>query len=84
MVFLKEDSSRCLAGFIVSKKVSKRAVVRNLVKRRFRAAYAELRHSLTPGYLILFIAHPSAAQVSQHDIQIQMKQVLENSRLSSC
>jgi len=84
MVLLKEESARCLAGFIVSKKVSNRAVVRNRVKRRFRSAYAELRHFLPPGYLLLFIAHPSAIQVPQQEIKAQMKQVLKSSSLLSC
>jgi ribonuclease P protein component len=45
-------------GFIVSTKVFKRAVKRNLAKRRFRSAVHELLPIIPPGYHLLFILKP--------------------------
>lgn len=45
-------------GFIVSTKVFKRAVKRNLAKRRFRSAMRELLPIIPPGYHLLFILKP--------------------------
>lgn len=45
-------------GFIVSTKVFKRAVKRNLAKRRFRSAVHELLPQVPTGYHLLFILKP--------------------------
>src|SRR5258708_22019568 len=42
-------------GFIVSKRIDKRAVVRNRLKRRFRAIVEELHPALQTGYDMLFV-----------------------------
>ncbi|MFA6100106.1 MAG: ribonuclease P protein component [Patescibacteria group bacterium] len=45
-------------GFIVSTKIFKRAVKRNLAKRRFRSAVHELLPQVPTGYHLLFILKP--------------------------
>ncbi|MFA6161614.1 MAG: ribonuclease P protein component [Patescibacteria group bacterium] len=45
-------------GFIISTKIFKRAVKRNLAKRRFRSAVHELLPQIPPGYHLLFILKP--------------------------
>ncbi|MDD2786394.1 MAG: ribonuclease P protein component [Patescibacteria group bacterium] len=45
-------------GFIISTKIFKRAVKRNLAKRRFRSALHELLPQIPPGYHLLFILKP--------------------------
>lgn len=45
-------------GFIVSTKVFKRAVKRNLAKRRFRSAVHELLPQVPMGYHLLFVLKP--------------------------
>jgi ribonuclease P protein component len=45
-------------GFIVSTKIFKRAVKRNLAKRRFRSAVRELLPQIPTGYHLLFILRP--------------------------
>ena len=45
-------------GFIVSTKIFKRAVKRNLAKRRFRSAVHELLPQIPTGYHLLFILKP--------------------------
>ncbi|MDB5098307.1 MAG: ribonuclease protein component [Cyanobacteria bacterium RYN_339] len=55
---LEGDERRC--GFSVSKKVGK-AVTRNLVKRRLRAAYRALLPGLPRGFEAVVVARSSAA-----------------------
>jgi ribonuclease P protein component len=49
-------------GISVSTKVSKRAVVRNRIKRQIRAAFRSLLPRIAPGWLLVVIVHPSAVQ----------------------
>lgn len=47
-------------GFIVSKKVDKRAVVRNRIKRQIRSGVEQLLPEIQPGYDVLFILRQGA------------------------
>ncbi|MES1022516.1 ribonuclease P protein component [Gloeocapsa sp. BRSZ] len=49
-------------GISVSTKVSKRAVIRNRIKRQVRAAFRNLLPRIAPGWLLVVIVHPSAVQ----------------------
>ncbi|PKL80432.1 MAG: ribonuclease P protein component [Candidatus Melainabacteria bacterium HGW-Melainabacteria-1] len=81
LVVLKESSSRRLAGFIVSKRVSKKATERNLLKRRLRAAYGTLYRDLPPGCLLLFVARPEARDASYQVLLEQIQTLLLRARL---
>lgn len=54
----EREGSPSKIGFIVSTKVFKRAVKRNLAKRRFRSAVRELLPQIPSGYHLLFILKP--------------------------
>ncbi len=65
-------------GISISTKVSKRAVVRNKIKRRMAAALYQLLPRLLPGWRLVFIVKPIAAQqecVSQQFLQ-ELEQLL--------
>lgn len=81
LVVLKEDSDRRLAGFIVSKRISKKAVERNQLKRRLRAAYLALQPRLESGYLLLFIARPESSEAKYQDLQSVMSNLLQRARV---
>lgn len=49
-------------GISISTKVSKRAVIRNKLKRQIRAAFRCLLPKLSPGWRLVVIVQPSAAQ----------------------
>lgn len=66
------DKSRF--GFVVSKKVDKRAVVRNQVSRKFQHSIKELLPRITPGYDLLFI--PSVLSITV-DLEILIKDIEE-------
>lgn len=81
LVVLRENSQRRLAGFVVSKRISKKAVVRNRIKRQMRAAYAALRDSVENGCLLLFIAQPQIAEQGFQEIQRQIQQALHKAKV---
>lgn len=49
-------------GLIVSTKISKRAVIRNRIKRRLRETFRDLRPQLKGSYDIIFVARPKAIE----------------------
>lgn len=60
-------------GFIVSTKIFKRAVKRNLAKRRFRSAVRELLPQIPTGYHLLFVLKPETLTA---DYQIMRQEIL--------
>ncbi|NJL62754.1 MAG: ribonuclease P protein component [Methylacidiphilales bacterium] len=62
-------------GISISTKVSKRAVVRNRIKRKIAAALHKLLPRLSPGWRLVFVVKPSATQ--QECITQQFLQELE-------
>ena len=70
----------CKLDFVVSKKVDKRAVVRNLLKRRMRASYREIMQKgeidLERWMSMIFVAKASCVNVSYQDILFQMKYII--------
>ena len=49
-------------GISISLKVSKRAVIRNRIKRQLRAVFRCLLPQLSPGWRLVVVVQPSAAQ----------------------
>lgn len=63
-------------GITVSAKVSKRAVVRNRIKRRIRAALRELLPGFATGWMIVVIVQPVAVKCNYKEILQELKQLL--------
>lgn len=76
LVVLRNNEPDRKAGFIVTKRLSKKAVVRNRIKRQMRAAYLLHRPHLKQGYLFLFIARHAAMDGSFIHLESQMKALL--------
>lgn len=55
-------------GFVVSKKIDKRAVVRNRIKRQLRSCIEALQKDLSSGYDMLFIIKKTAILQSTRDL----------------
>ncbi len=66
-------------GVAVSKKVDKRAVGRNRIKRVARDCFRHQRSQLPPGDYVL-IAQPGAKLLSNDELRVQFLQLLERAR----
>ena len=63
-------------GISISQKVSKRAVVRNRIKRQIRAAWRQLLPLVSPGWDVVIIVKPTADQCNYAEILQELKQLL--------
>lgn len=64
----------CRVGFVVSKAVGN-AVTRNRVKRRMRAAMAELLPQLPGGHDLVVRANPAAAESTYGQLRVELERV---------
>lgn len=71
--FRQNNLSLSRFGFLVSKKVSKKAVERNLVRRRLQACAQELLPTIVSGYDVLVLAQPSSVELSKQDLCEQIR-----------
>ncbi len=79
--FLKNNKKENRLGIIVSKKVSKKAVVRNKVKRRIKEAYRHNEDSFTKGYDIILIAKGSIKDVPFSSLEKSLKHLFYKKNL---
>ncbi|MGJ8695407.1 MAG: ribonuclease P protein component [Verrucomicrobiaceae bacterium] len=56
-------------GLITSKKASRKAVIRNLLRRRFREIIRKWGHHLAPGHMVVTIARYRAADATFQDLE---------------
>ena len=77
-------SERARLGLVVSKKVSKRAVDRNKLKRRLRETYRRNAHLFPPQSDILLIAKPSALDVSGQELLTQLASMQNRLKKAVC
>ena len=68
-------------GFIVSKKVDKRAVVRNNIKRRIRTCMETLHPKLVSGHDVLFIVKKEAIEQETEVLSMTIKKLLQERKL---
>jgi ribonuclease P protein component len=68
-------------GISVSQKVSKRAVVRNRIKRQIQAALHQLLPQLSPGWQIVIIAKPNASQCDYEEFLRELEELLINAEV---
>ena len=82
VVCLRPESDQARVAFIVGRKVDKRAVVRNRVKRRLREAWCRQIPEPDRGADIAFVALPASAQASYWDMAEVMKAHLAQAGLA--
>jgi len=68
-------------GISISQKVSKRAVDRNLIKRRIRAACRQLLSQLPANWSVVVVARSSAMQCDYPQILRELKQLLAEAEI---
>lgn len=75
----REDESPSKFGFIVSKKISLDATVRNRAKRALREAVRTSMVYIKPGFDGIFLAKPIIARKYTQEIIIEVKEFLQKS-----
>ena len=63
-------------GISISQKVSKKAVVRNRIKRQIRAAFRQMLSGISPGWLVVVVVAPAACSCKYDEILRELEQLL--------
>jgi ribonuclease P protein component len=63
-------------GISISQKVSKRAVVRNRIKRQLKAILQQLLPDIAPGWQLVIVVKPGAAECGYEQFLQELKQLL--------
>lgn len=81
MYYLKNGSEANRLGIVVSKKVSKKAVVRNKIKRRIKEAYRLNEDSFAMGFDIIIIAKGSCEEEKYNHMEKSLKHLFYKKNL---
>lgn len=68
-------------GISISQKVSKRAVVRNRIKRQLRAALHQLLPQLPSGWQLVIVVRPEAIQCDYRQFLQELEQLLADAEV---
>ncbi|MFM7424933.1 MAG: ribonuclease P protein component [Elainella sp.] len=68
-------------GISISQKVSKRAVVRNRIKRQLKAILHQLLPQIAPGWQIVIVVKSSATQCGYEQFLQELKQLLRSAEV---
>ncbi|WP_281673151.1 ribonuclease P protein component [Pseudoramibacter alactolyticus] len=79
--YLKNRENTNRLGIIVSKKVSKRAVVRNKIRRRIREAYRLHRGDFKTGYDLIIIAKERCVSTTYAEIEHSLTHLFYKTKL---
>ena len=75
-LYLKTDDETIRFGFIVSKKISKRAVDRNKIKRRMSEVLKVNLEKFSPGTKIIFLAKKSLLEAKREEIKKEVSRLI--------
>ncbi|MBD1850171.1 ribonuclease P protein component [Cyanobacteria bacterium FACHB-502] len=79
---LNSEAVRCTRiGISISQKVSKRAVVRNRIKRQIHAVFRQFLPALVPGWMLVIVVKPSATQCGYEQFLQELKQLLTSAEV---
>jgi len=79
--FNKNNLKNSRFGFVVSSKVSKKAVVRNKVKRRLRESVRSRLDSIKKGFDIVFVTFEKIKEKDFEQINSLVEKILKKSKL---
>jgi ribonuclease P protein component len=63
-------------GIVIGKKISKKAVIRNLAKRRIKAALRQLAAQILPGRMVVVGCRSGITQCNYAEILQELKKIL--------
>ena len=78
---IKNNLSRTRVGFVVSQKVSKKAVVRNKIKRRLRQIIKTNLAEIKPGFDIIFFTKKGIEEKDFSEIKKTIEKLLKKAKL---
>lgn len=81
MIFLQNSLDVCRFGFITSLKVSKKATVRNKIRRRLTETVKLFASSIKKGYDIIFIVKPKIVGKTQQDLIKNVEQIFRKTKV---
>ncbi len=79
--FAKNNLAQSRAGFVVSKKISNKAVIRNKTKRRLRETVRMFLSDLKPGYDLIVFTKKGAEEKSLAEIEREIERLLKRAGL---
>lgn len=68
-------------GISISQKVSKKAVVRNRIKRQIRAALRELLPTISPGWKLVIVVRSRAIECKYEHFLRELEQLLKKAKI---
>jgi ribonuclease P protein component len=68
-------------GISISQKVSKKAVVRNRLKRQIRAAFWELLPRMAPGWKVVVVVRPEATECKYEHFLRELEQLFKKAEI---
>jgi len=77
--FKKNDKEINRFGIVTSLKISKKAVVRNKIKRRLREIIRECLKNFKPGFDIIIIAKPAIIKENYKNIKEKLEELFRKS-----
>ena len=77
----ESPSEETLIGISISQKVSKKAVVRNRIKRQIKAAFRELLPAIAPNWKIIIVVRRQAVECKYEHFLRELKQLLIEAKI---
>jgi ribonuclease P protein component len=75
--YLKNKTNFTRLGFVVGKKVSSKAVIRNQIKRKFRESARVLYDDLPKGYDIIINIKKEALNIKQKELEAEIRNSIQ-------
>ena len=75
---LENEQEATRIGIVISKKVSKRAVIRNKIKRRIREIVK--KNNFLPGFDLVIITYPQIKEKDFHQLEIEINQLFKKAK----
>lgn len=79
--YAKTNLNESRFGFVVSNKVSKKAVVRQKIKRRLREVIRLLLDKIKPGYDVVIISAPEIKDKTYEEISEGLRKALRKTKI---
>lgn len=79
--FWENGESLSKFAFIISKKIDKKAVIRNKIKRSLARVLEEILTEIKPGYNFVFIVKKEILEKSQEEIEKNLKETFKINNL---